>query len=100
MLFSTGSLALKPRNLSPTAPVDDSAGFALPVNAAAPSEAFEGTLTSADAAWVQCLQGPRSRPGCVLPHPECRGRQLRAHQEPKLNTNLEKTVLAACFGAG
>ncbi len=32
----------------PTAPVDDSAGFALPANAAAPSQAFEGTLTLSD----------------------------------------------------
>jgi hypothetical protein len=30
---------------APTAPVDDSGGFALPANAAAPSQAFEGTLT-------------------------------------------------------
>ena len=30
---------------APAAPVDDSAGFGLPANAAAPSQAFEGTLT-------------------------------------------------------
>lgn len=30
---------------APTAPVDDSAGFSVPANAAAPSQAFEGTLT-------------------------------------------------------
>ena len=30
---------------APVAPVDDSAGFGLPANAAAPSQAFEGTLT-------------------------------------------------------
>ena len=34
----------------PTAPVNDSDGFALPVNAAAPSQAFEGTLTLSDPA--------------------------------------------------
>jgi hypothetical protein len=33
---------------APSAPVDDSAGFALPVNAAKPSQAFEGTLTLSD----------------------------------------------------
>jgi hypothetical protein len=32
----------------PDAPVDDSGGFALPANAAAPSQAFEGTLTLSD----------------------------------------------------
>jgi len=32
-------------NVAPTAPVDDSAGFALPVGAAAPTQEFEGTLT-------------------------------------------------------
>ena len=32
-------------NSSPTAPVADSDGFALPANAAAPSQTFEGTLT-------------------------------------------------------
>ena len=30
---------------APASPVDDSAGFALPANAAAPAQAFEGTLT-------------------------------------------------------
>ena len=35
---------------APTAPVDDGAGFALPANAAAPSQAFEGTLTLSDPA--------------------------------------------------
>ncbi len=34
---------------APTSPVDDSGGFALPANAAAPSQAFEGTLTLSDA---------------------------------------------------
>ena len=33
---------------APATPVDDSAGFALPVNAAMPSQAFEGTLTLSD----------------------------------------------------
>lgn len=32
-------------NTAPAAPVDDTGGFALPANAAAPSQAFEGTLT-------------------------------------------------------
>jgi hypothetical protein len=32
-------------NSTPAAPVDDSAGFALPANAAAPAGTFEGTLT-------------------------------------------------------
>lgn len=32
-------------NAAPAAPVDDSAGFAAPANAAAPSQSFEGTLT-------------------------------------------------------
>jgi len=35
-------------NTAPSAPVDDTAGFALPVNAAPPSQAFEGTLTISD----------------------------------------------------
>jgi hypothetical protein len=35
-------------NAAPAAPVDDSAGFALPADAAAPSQAFEGTLTLSD----------------------------------------------------
>jgi len=35
-------------NAAPAAPVDDSGGFALPANAAAPSQAFEGTLTFSD----------------------------------------------------
>jgi len=35
---------------APTAPVDDSAGFGLPVNAAQASENFEGTLTLSDPA--------------------------------------------------
>ncbi len=35
-------------NAAPDAPVDDSAGFALPADAAAPSQAFEGTLTLSD----------------------------------------------------
>ncbi len=35
-------------NTAPSAPVDDSAAFALPANASAPSQAFEGTLTLAD----------------------------------------------------
>ncbi|MGA2359395.1 MAG: hypothetical protein ABSF66_10360, partial [Terriglobales bacterium] len=37
-------------NTGPTAPVDDGDGFALPANAAAPSQSFEGTLTLADPA--------------------------------------------------
>jgi len=32
-------------NTAPAAPVDDSGGFGLPANAAAPAQAFEGTLT-------------------------------------------------------
>jgi hypothetical protein len=32
-------------NTAPASPVDDSAGFAVPSNAAAPSQTFEGTLT-------------------------------------------------------
>jgi len=32
-------------NMAPAAPVDESGGFALPANAAAPSQAFEGRLT-------------------------------------------------------
>src|ERR1035438_4398759 len=36
-------------NTAPAAPVDDSAGFALPANVAPPSQAFEGTLTLTDA---------------------------------------------------
>jgi hypothetical protein len=32
-------------NTAPASPVDDTAGFALPANAAAPSQMFEGTLT-------------------------------------------------------
>lgn len=35
---------------NPTGPVDDSDGFAVPANAAAPSESFEGTLTLSDPA--------------------------------------------------
>ena len=35
-------------NTTPSAPVDDSGGFALPANAAPPSQAFEGTLTLSD----------------------------------------------------
>jgi hypothetical protein len=35
-------------NTAPTAPVDDSGGFALPDNAAPPSQTFEGTLTLSD----------------------------------------------------
>ncbi len=35
-------------NVAPSAPVDDSAGFALPANAAPPSQLFEGTLTLSD----------------------------------------------------
>jgi hypothetical protein len=35
-------------NTAPAAPVDDLAGFALPANAAAPSQALEGTLTLSD----------------------------------------------------
>lgn len=35
-------------NAAPAAPVDDSGGFALPANAAEPSQAFEGTLTLSD----------------------------------------------------
>lgn len=35
-------------NTVPSVPVDDSAGFALPANAAAPSQSFEGTLTLSD----------------------------------------------------
>jgi hypothetical protein len=35
-------------NTAPAAPVDDSAGFALPTNAAPPAQAFEGTLTLTD----------------------------------------------------
>ena len=35
-------------NITPAAPVDDSAGFALPANAAAPSQIFEGALTLSD----------------------------------------------------
>ncbi len=34
--------------VAPSAPVDDSAGFALPANAAAPSQAFEGTFSLSD----------------------------------------------------
>ena len=37
-------------NTGPTAPVDDGDGFALPANAAAPSQTFEGTLTLSDSA--------------------------------------------------
>ncbi len=37
-------------NADPATPVDDSAGFALPADAAAPSQAFEGTLTLSDPA--------------------------------------------------
>ena len=37
-------------NTGPAAPVDDGDGFALPANAAAPSQSFEGTLTLADPA--------------------------------------------------
>jgi len=37
-------------NTVPTAPVNDSDGFALPANAAAPSQAVEGTLTLSDPA--------------------------------------------------
>jgi hypothetical protein len=37
-------------NTVPTAPVNDSDGFALPANAAAPSQALEGTLTLSDPA--------------------------------------------------
>ncbi len=37
-------------NTAPAAPVDDSGGFALPANVAAPSQAFEGTLTLSDPA--------------------------------------------------
>jgi len=37
-------------NTAPSAPVDDRDGFALPANAAAPSQAFEGTLTLSDPA--------------------------------------------------
>lgn len=37
-------------NIVPTAPVDDSAGFAMPANAAAPSQTFEGTLTLTEVA--------------------------------------------------
>ena len=37
-------------NLAPTTPVDDSEGFALPANAAVPSQTFEGTLTLSDPA--------------------------------------------------
>ncbi len=36
--------------VSPTSPVDDSAGFAIPANASQPKEAFEGTLTLGDLA--------------------------------------------------
>src|SRR5580698_8354157 len=32
-------------NIAPSSPVDDSAGFALPADAAAPSQSLEGTLT-------------------------------------------------------
>jgi hypothetical protein len=32
-------------NTAPASPIDDSAGFAVPANAAAPSQIFEGTLT-------------------------------------------------------
>ena len=32
-------------NTAPVSPIDDSAGFAVPANAAAPSQIFEGTLT-------------------------------------------------------
>ena len=39
---------------TPAAPVDDSAGFAVPANAAAPTQTFEGTLT---------LSSPRSSDG-------------------------------------
>ena len=35
-------------NVAPSAPVDDSAGFALPANAAPPSQVFEGTLMLSD----------------------------------------------------
>jgi hypothetical protein len=35
-------------NTAPGAPVDDTAGFGLPANAAAPFQAFEGTLTLSD----------------------------------------------------
>lgn len=37
-------------NTSPSAAIDDSAGFALPANAAAPSQTFEGRLTLSDPA--------------------------------------------------
>jgi hypothetical protein len=37
-------------NTPPASPVDDSAGFAVPSNAAPPSQSFEGTLTLSDAA--------------------------------------------------
>jgi len=37
-------------NAAPAAPVDDGAGFALPANAAAPPQAFEGILTLSDPA--------------------------------------------------
>ena len=37
-------------NTSPSAAIEDSAGFALPANAAAPSQTFEGSLTLSDPA--------------------------------------------------
>jgi len=37
-------------NAAPSAPVDDSGGFALPSNAAEPTQSFEGTLTLSDPA--------------------------------------------------
>ncbi|MGA2204123.1 MAG: hypothetical protein ABSG40_19410 [Terriglobales bacterium] len=37
-------------NTAPAAPVDDSGGFAVPANAAAPAQTFEGTLTLSDPA--------------------------------------------------
>jgi len=37
-------------NMTPATPVDDTEGFAVPANAAAPSQTFEGALTLADPA--------------------------------------------------
>jgi hypothetical protein len=37
-------------NIAPSSPVDDSAGFAVPADAAAPSQTLEGTLVRQDEA--------------------------------------------------